>query len=408
MATKTSETYVWEGINNKGAKVSGEIDSSSMAMAKAELRSQGISPSKMKKKPKGLFSSGKEKGKKLKPGDIAVILRQVSTMLGAGIAVVQTLDLLGQGQTNPTAKKVILDIKSEVESGQPFSKALRKYPMYFTSLYCNLLEAGEQSGSLDEMLDRVATYAEKTESLKKKIKKALVYPVAVIIVALLISTGLLLFVVPRFQEIFASFGAELPLPTQMVINLSEMVQSYWWLFLTVIVGSVVGLRTAYRKNPKVEEAMDKFSLKIPIIGVILEKAAVARFARTLSITFAAGLPLTDALTAVAGATGNVLFAKGTMRIREEVTTGQKIQKSMHDTGLFPLLVVQMVGIGEESGSLEFMLSKVADFFEEDVDNAVDNLSALLEPVIMVVLGGIVGGLIVALYLPIFKLGDVIK
>ena len=399
------DTYVWHGTNAKGETLTGEIAAASLILAKAEIRRQGINIKTVNKKSQGLFSGGK--GKKLSAADVSIILRQTSTMINAGIPIVQALDMLGQAQTNPTGKTVIQSIKADIESGTQFAKSLRKYPQYFSSLTCNLLEAGEQSGSLDKMLDRVATYNEKTESLKKRIKKALTYPAAVIGIAILITIGLLIYVVPTFKDVFKSFNAELPTPTLVVIALSDFMKKFWWLFLGGSIGGIYAIVQAYKKNPKFEEKLDRFSLKLPILGAILEKAAIARFARTLSTTFAAGLPLVDALQTVAGATGNVLFSKATLKIREDVSAGQKIHRAMSDTHLFPPLVVQMVGIGEESGSLEFMLAKVADFYEEDVDNAVDNLSSLLEPLIMVVLGTLIGGLVVAMYLPIFKLGGII-
>ncbi len=398
--------YLWQGHNAKGDKLKGEISAISLIVAKAEVQRLGIRLKSVKKKPLGLFS--KDKHKKLTPSDNALILRQFSTLLNAGIPIVQSLDMVGQAQVNLLGKKMLLSLKADIESGTPFSTALRKYPDNFTALTCNLLSAGEQSGTLDHMLERVAVYAEKNESLKKKIKKALTYPAAVISMALLITSGLLIFIIPTFKQVFDGFNAELPAATRAVIALSDGLRQYGWIALIGFLLSFYLLKNRYKKNSAFVEKIDTFSLKLPIVGTILEKAAIARFARTLATTFAAGLPLVDALQSVAGATGNIIYKNATLRIRDEVSSGQKIQRAMSHTHLFPPLVVQMVGIGEGSGSLELMLGKVADFYEEEVDHTVNNLSTLLEPILMLILGVLVGGLVIAMYLPLFKLGAVIR
>ncbi len=403
--TGKTQVFLWEGTDKRRNRVSGEIISTDPTLAKAELRQQGIVPLKIKKKPTPLFSGLRKD--KIKSVDIAVFTRQLSTMMSAGIPIVQGLEILSKGTGNTKLQALITILKVDIESGVSFSDALQKHPLYFNKLYCNLSRAGEQSGSLDEMLVRIASYREKIESLKAKIKKALYYPAAVIIIAFLITAGLLIFVVPQFEQVFQGFGADLPVATRFVITMSEAFQDYWFIIFIGIGAATSLFITTRRRSENFAFATDKFMLKLPIIGDILQKAAIARFARTLSITFAAGLPLVDALQSVSGATGNMLYANATLKIRDEVATGKQIQKSMSNTGLFPTMVTQMVGVGEESGSLEFMLSKIADFFEEDVDNAVNSLSSLLEPLIMVILGVIIGGLVIAMYLPIFKLGSVI-
>lgn len=396
--------FVWEGTNRRGEVVNGEITAISVGYVKAQLRHQGITPKKVRKKFKSFFRSG---AKRIKTKDITFFSRQMATMLTAGIPLVQAFDIVARGTTNTSLRNLILDIKSNVEAGSTFSEALKKHPRHFNELYQSLVHAGEQSGSLDIILSKVATYKEKTESLKGKIKKALFYPASVVIVAFVVTAAMLIFVVPQFQQLFQNFGAELPAMTRGIIHLSDFFQRYWWLVFGSIGFGIYTLIEARKRNPKVAHACDRTLLQIPIIGQILEKAAIARFSRTLAITFAAGLPLVDALKSVAGATGNILFANATHQIRESVATGQQMQVAMRNTNRFPNMVVQMVAIGEESGALEQMLTKVADFHEEEVDNAVESLSSLLEPAIMVFLGVIVGGLVVAMYLPIFKLGSVI-
>lgn len=402
---RKSELYIWRGHNDKGEKLNGELSAASLILAKATIRRQGITLQSIRKKQRSLFVN--RRSKKLKPSDISLLLRQLATLLNAGIPVVQALEMVEETQANDTGKKMLLAIKTNIASGTPFSKALRHYPENFSALNCNLLAAGEQAGALDHMLERVASYAEKSESLKKKIKKALTYPLAVLSIAILITAGLLIFIIPTFKEVFAGFNAELPTATRAVIALSDTIRHYGWIAVIGLVLSFYLLKNGYQKNPAWVEKIDRYSLRLPIIGAILEKAAIARFARTLATTFAAGLPLVDALQSVAAATGNFIFNKATLNIRDEVSQGLKIQRAMSNTHLFPPLVVQMIGVGEDSGSLELMLNKVADFYEEDVNHAVDNLSALLEPLLMVILGVLIGGLVIALYLPLFKLGAVI-
>lgn len=396
--------YIWEGKNQSSEKVNGVIDARSIAIAKLELRKQGIIVKKIIRKRKPLFNRA---SKKIKQADITIFSRQLATMIQAGIPLVQSFDIVAKGQSNPRMKDLIEEIKKDVESGLMLAEALGKHPKLFNELFCNLVDAGEKSGALDIMLDKVATYKEKIETIKKKIKKALTYPLAVVAIAFLITAGLLIFVVPQFESLFEGFGADLPALTRGVINLSELFQSYWYLIFSALAGFVYGFIYARQHSLSFAHTVDRYLLKMPVVGIILEKAAIARFARTLSITFAAGLPLVEALKSVAGATGNIIYAEATDKIREEVSSGQQMQFAMENTHLFPNMVIQMVAIGEESGALEQMLSKVADFYEEEVDNAVDALSSLLEPIIMAILGVLVGGLVVAMYLPIFQLGAVV-
>lgn len=395
--------FLWEGSDRRGTRIKGESRSASPAMVKADLRRQGINPIKVRKKPKPLFG-GK---KKITPKDIAIFSRQLATMIGAGVPLVQGLDIVGRGHENPAMQELLLSVKADIEGGSNLTDALSKHPRYFDALFCNLVRAGEHAGILDSLLDKIATYKEKTEALKGKIKKALFYPTAVVIMAVIVTSILLLFVVPTFQNLFNSFGANLPAFTQMVINLSEWMQHWWWLVLLGMIACVTAFTQAKRRSRGFVEFLDRSVLKIPVIGEILNKAAIARFARTLGTMFAAGVPLVEALDSVAGATGNSVYTKAVNRVRENVSTGQQLQLSMQQTGLFPNMVVQMVAIGEESGALDSMLGKVADFYEEEVDNAVDGLSSLLEPLIMAVLGVLVGGLVIAMYLPIFKMGSVV-
>lgn len=403
-STSTLISYQWEGINRSGEKINGVVEANSLAIAKAELRKQGVITKKIRKKRKSLFS---KKSKKIKQVDISVFSRQLATMIEAGIPLVQAFDIVAKGQSNARMKDLILLIKRDVESGLTLAEALGKHPAYFNELFCNLVDAGEKSGSLEIMLDKVATYKEKVETIKKKIKKALTYPMAVMVIAFLVTAGLLIFVVPQFESLFKGFGADLPGLTRGVVTLSVFFQAYWYIMFGAIGGLIYGFIYARNHSSKFAYGVDRVMLKFPIVGTILEKAAIARFARTLSITFAAGLPLVEALKSVSGATGNILFAEATHKIREEVSSGQQMQVAMENTKLFPNMVIQMIAIGEESGALEQMLSKVADFYEEEVDNAVDALSSLLEPMIMSILGVLVGGLVVAMYLPIFKLGSVV-
>ncbi len=399
-----AHVFSWEGTDRKGQKVTGETRSPNTAMVRAELRRQGVNPTKVRKKAAPLFGQRK---KKITSGDIAVFSRQLATMLAAGVPVVQSFDIVGRGHENPSMQDLILSIKADVESGTAMAEALRKHPLYFDDLFCNLVEAGEAAGVLDSLLDKIATYKEKTESLKAKIKKALFYPAAVIIVAIVVTAIIMIFVIPQFKELFKSFGADLPAFTLLVIAVSEFMQKWWWLLLGAAIGAAYGTGAYYKRSRKFRELMDRGILKMPIIGSIMHKAALARFSRTLSTVFAAGVPLVDALESVAGATGNIVYSNAVLRMREDVATGQSLQLTMRQQQMFPHMVIQMTAIGEESGSLDDMLSKVADFYEEEVDNAVDALSSLLEPMIMVIIGGLVGSLVIAMYLPIFKMAAVV-
>jgi len=398
------DIFAWEGTDKKGKKVKGESNAANPAMVKADLRRQGILPVKVRKKS-ALFASAKKK--KILPKDIAIFTRQLSTMMGAGVPLVQSFEIIGRGHENPSMQEMIMAIKTDVESGATLADTLRKHPLHFDELVCNLVAAGEQAGILEGLLDKIATYKEKTEAMKAKIKKALTYPAAVVVVAFIVTAILLIFVVPTFEELFQGFGADLPAFTQMVIHLSEWMQANWWLVILGIAGAVYGFKEGKRRSPKFAHTLDRLVLKAPIFGEIVTKAIIARFARTMSTMFAAGVPMVEAMESVAGAAGNELYKEGILDMRDNVATGQQLQLTMQQTGLFPNMVVQMVAIGEESGSLDGMLAKVADFYEEEVDNAVDNLSSLLEPMIMGILGVLVGGLIVAMYLPIFKMGSVV-
>ena len=394
--------FQWEGTDNRGNKIRGKSIAASEAAVRAELRKQGVVPIKIRKE----FSLFKSQGT-VTPYDIAIFSRQLATMLTAGIPLVQAFEIVGSGHDNPAMQKLILTVKGDLESGTALGEALGKHPLHFDDLYINLVTAGEQAGSLDTLLDKVATYKEKTEAIKKKIKKALFYPAAVLVVAVIVTMILLIFVIPQFESLFKGFGADLPAFTRMVIDLSEFVQTKGWLVGIVVGGGIAFYMYTRKRSRRLREIEDRVMLKMPIIGNILEKAAIARFARTLSTMFSAGVPLVEALQSVAGATGNVLYEKGVMAIRDEVSTGQRLQRAMENTQLFPNMVIQMIAVGEESGSLDEMSAKVADFYEADVDNAVDSMSSLLEPLIMAILGVLVGGLVIAMYLPIFKMGAVI-
>ncbi|KPA88368.1 type II secretory pathway, component PulF [Pseudomonas asplenii] len=405
MATKAVKisTYAWEGTDKKGTKVSGELTGHNPALVKAQLRKQGINPGRVRKKGSSLFS----KGKRIKPLDIALFTRQMATMMKAGVPLLQSFDIIAEGFDNPNMRKLVDDIKQEVAAGNSFATSLRKKPEYFDDLYCNLVDAGEQAGALESLLSRVATYKEKTEALKAKIRKAMNYPIAVILVAIVVSGILLIKVVPQFQAIFAGFGAELPAFTLMVIGLSQILQDWWWVVILGLGGGIYGLIRAHKTSERFRNWMDRTLLKIPIVGPIIYKSAVARFARTLSTTFAAGVPLVEALDSVSGATGNVVFRNAVNRVKQDVSTGMQLNFSMRTTGVFPSMALQMTAIGEESGALDDMLDKVASYYETEVDNSVDSLTSLMEPLIMAVLGVIVGGLVIAMYLPIFKLGQVV-
>jgi type IV pilus assembly protein PilC len=394
--------YNWEGKDKKGNKVRGRILAVNENAVRAELRRQAIVPIKIRKQT-SLFRSGG----KITPGDIAIFSRQLATMLASGIPLVQAFEIVGVGHDKPAMQKLILDIKVNIEGGSSLHESLKKHPLYFDDLYVNLVEAGEQAGALETLLDKVATYKEKTEALKKKIKKALFYPAAVLAVAVIVTLILLIFVIPQFESLFRGFGADLPAFTRLVIEMSRFVQDKGWL-LGLVVGAGVFTFMYFKKRSRpLRQFLDRMSLKIPIVGPILVKAAIARYARTLSTMFSAGVPLVEAMESVAGATGNIVYEVAVLRMRDEVATGQRLQRAMENTGLFPNMVVQMIAVGEESGSLDAMAAKVADFYELEVDTAVDALSSLLEPLIMAILGVLVGGLVIAMYLPIFKLGAVI-
>ena len=403
--TKASvvHTFKWKGINRKGGKISGELQGISAIEIKSELRKQGVNVTRVQKVPKPLFTFGNN----IRPMDIALISRQIATMLGAGVPLVQTLSLIAHGTDKAPLRQLISAVSNDISTGTPMSKALRAHPKYFDDLYCDLVDAGEQSGALDTIYDRIAIYKEKSEALKSKIKKAMFYPTAVLVVAGLVTLLLLLFVIPQFKDIFAGFGAELPAFTLFVLHISDLVREYWYLIGIFFFVSVWAFKKTYARSEKLRNQCDKLQLRIPVISTILKKAAVARFARTLSTTFAAGIPLVDALISASGASGNYVYRHAITKIRFEVMAGMQMNVAMKMTGVFPEMLSQMVMIGEESGNLDSMLSKVADIYEQQVDDAVDALTSLLEPFIMVVLGIIVGGLIVAMYLPIFQLGSVI-
>src|SRR6266436_3398875 len=401
-AIKRDVAFAWQGRDKRGNRVKGKSLAPDEPALRAELRRQGIAPSRIRKQSKALRAGGK-----VKPEDIAVFSRQLATMLAAGIPLVQSFEIVGNGHEKAAMQKLILDIKADVEGGTSLHESLGRHPLYFDDLFVNLVQAGEQAGALETLLDKVATYKEKTEALKKKVKKALFYPAAVLVVAVIVTVILLIFVIPQFESLFKGFGADLPAFTQMVINLSRFVQSEGVFLAMVVAGAIATFRYFYKRSRKMRETMDRWMLKFPIIGPILNKSAIARYARTLSTMFAAGVPLVEALESVAGATGNIVYENAVMRMRDEVATGQRLQRAMESTGLFPNMVIQMIAVGEESGSLDEMSSKVATFYEAEVDNAVDAMSSLLEPLIMAILGVLVGGLVIAMYLPIFKLGQVV-
>jgi type IV pilus assembly protein PilC len=400
---KRDVPFSWEGRDKKGTRVKGKSLAPDEAALRADLRRQGIAPSRIRKQSKAFAS----KGGKVKPEDIAVFARQLATMLAAGIPMVQAFEIVGNGNDKPAMQKLILDIKADVEGGTSLHEALGKHPLQFDDLFVNLVQAGEQAGALESLLDKVATYKEKTEALKKKVKKALFYPTAVLVVAVIVTVILLIFVIPQFESLFKGFGADLPAFTQMVINLSRFVQADG-VFIAMVVGAGIFTFSYFHKRSRaMRQFLDRMALKFPIIGPILNKSAIARYARTLSTMFAAGVPLVEALESVAGATGNIVYEDAVMKMRDEVATGQRLQRAMENTGLFPNMVIQMIAVGEESGSLDAMSAKVATFYEAEVDNAVDSMSSLLEPLIMAILGVLVGGLVIAMYLPIFKLGSVV-
>lgn len=397
------ESYIWEGKDRKGNKTKGELTGANLALVKAQLRKQGIIPQKVRKKPKPLFGGSK----KITPFDIAMLTRQLATMMKAGVPLVQSFDIVADGLENKGLQELVMSLRNDISSGTSFAGALRKHPKHFDELYCNLVDSGEKSGALEAMLDRVATYLEKTENLKKKVKKAMTYPIAVIVVAIIVTAILLVKVVPQFESLFQGFGADLPVFTQMVIHISEWLQSWWFAVLLGIVGFIFIFRESRRRSRAFSDLVDKYMLKLPIVGEILDKSAVAKFGRVLSTTFAAGVPLVDALDSVAGATGNAVYRDAILNIKTDVASGTQLQASMRQQDVFPVMAVQLTAIGEESGNLDEMLGKVAEHYERVVDDMVDNLTALMEPMIMAVLGVLVGGLIIAMYLPIFQMGQVV-
>jgi len=404
-ATAVKQTiYAWQGTDKAGNKTKGELPGVSQALVKAQLRKQGINPTKVKKKAKDLFGTRKQK---INPGDIAVFSRQLATMMKAGIPLVQSFEIVADSLENASMAALVRQVRDDVAAGNNFADSIRKHPRYFNDLFCNLVESGEQSGALETMLDRVATYKEKTEALKSKIKKAMNYPIAVVAVAIVVTGLLLVKVVPQFAETFSSFGAELPAFTLFVLKLSDIAIAHWWKVLIGILLLSYCFTEARIRSKGFADAVDKTTLKLPVIGPIVEKSCYARFTRTLATTFSAGVPLVEALDSVAGATGNIVYSTATRRIRDDITTGQQLNFAIRNTGLFPAMITQMVGIGEESGALDSMLDKCASYYEAEVDNAVDGLTSLMEPLIMSVLGTLIGGLMIAMYLPIFQLGQVI-
>lgn len=404
-AAKKEVMFVWEGKDKQGKLVKGELAGMSDALVKAKLRRQNINPLKVKKKPKPLLGGG---GKtKITPKDITVFSRQLATMMSSGVPLVQAFEIVGRGHENAGMQELILGVKGDVEAGNSLVDALRKRPLQFNDLYCNLIEAGEHAGILEAILHKLATYMEKTEALKSKIKAALFYPAAVVVVAGIVVTILMIFVIPQFQSLFEGFGADLPTLTQFLVDTSNLFVKWWWAMFGAIGLTIYGLLELHKRSRPFAQGMERVMLKIPVLGVVLEKAAIARFARTLETMFAAGTPLVEAMTSVAGACGNIVFYDACMRIRDEISTGTQLQASMRETGLFPNMVVQMVAIGEESGSIDTMLGKVADWYEQEVDDAVDAMTSLLEPAIMAFLGVVIGGIVIGMYLPIFKMGQVV-
>ncbi|GAB1387029.1 type II secretion system F family protein [Melaminivora sp.] len=405
MATAASRdikdaVFEWEGKDRSGKIVRGEVRASGENQVKATLRRQGVLPTKIKKRRM-------RAGKKIKPKDIALFTRQMATMMKAGVPLLQSFDIVGRGNSNPSVTKLLNDIRADVETGTALNQAFRKYPMYFDTLYCNLVEAGEAAGILEALLDRLATYMEKTEAIKAKIRSALMYPISVVVVAFVVVTIIMIFVIPAFKEVFSSFGADLPAPTLLVMGISEFFVAYWWLIFGVIGGGFYFFMQAWRRSERMQQSMDRLLLKLPIFGELINKSAVARWTRTLSTMFAAGVPLVEALDSVGGASGNYVYSSATEKIQQEVSTGTSLTAAMGNANVFPSMVLQMTAIGEESGALDHMLGKAADFYEEEVDEMVAGLSSLMEPIIIVFLGTIIGGIVVSMYLPIFKLGQVV-
>jgi len=392
--------FEWEGKDRNGKQVRGEMRAGGENQVKSALRRQGVMPTKIKKRRMSA-------GKRIRPKDMAIFTRQLATMMKAGVPLLQAFDIVGRGNPNPSVTRLLNDIRSDVETGTSLSVAFRKYPLYFDALYCNLVEAGEAAGILDQLLDRLAVYMEKTEAMKSKIKSALMYPIAVLVVAFIVTAVIMIFVVPSFKEVFTSFGADLPAPTLVVIAMSEFFVSYWWLIFGGLGGGLYFFMQAWQRNKKVQIFMDKLMLKLPIFGVLVEKSSIARWTRTLATMFAAGVPLVEALDSVGGAAGNYVFESATIKIQQEVSTGTALTAAMTNVNLFPSMVLQMCAIGEESGSIDHMLGKAADFYESEVDDMVAGISSLMEPIIIVILGTVIGGIVIAMYLPIFKLGQVV-
>lgn len=405
MATEKSKkikdfVFEWEGKDRNGKQVRGETRAVGEHQVQAMLRRQGVLPAKIKKRRM-------RAGKSIKPKDLAIFTRQLATMMKAGVPLLQAFDIVGRGNPNPSVTKLLNDIRTDVETGTSLSTAFRKFPLYFDNLYCNLIEAGESAGILDQLLDRLAVYMEKTEAIKSKIKSALMYPISVLIVAFVVTAVIMIFVVPAFKEVFSNFGADLPAPTLAVIAISEIFVSYWWLIFGGLFGGFYFFMQAWRRNEKMQHVMDRIMLKMPIFGVLVDKSCIARWTRTLSTMFAAGVPLVEALDSVGGAAGNSVYEIATKKIQQEVSTGTALTVAMTNTSLFPSMVLQMCSIGEESGSIDHMLGKAADFYEAEVDDMVAGISSLMEPIIIVILGTVIGGIVVAMYLPIFKLGQVV-
>jgi len=395
--------FNWEGLDKKGKKLQGVTEAISVAYVNAMLRRQGVNPTKVRKQTKSIFQTKK----KITPKDISIFTRQFATMVESGIPIVQGIEIVAKGHENPSVQQLLTAVKQDIESGTTLSAALGKHKLYFDALYCNLVQAGEQAGILDDILQKVATYKEKIEAIKGKIKSALFYPAAVIVVAFIVTAILLIFVIPQFESMFKGFGAELPALTQFVVELSRGMRQWWWLIFGSLGGSVAFIAYTYKRSEKMQHMVDRLVLRAPVVGQIVKKATIARYARTLGTMFAAGVPLVESLDSVAGAAGNRVYYEGVNAIKNEVSTGTHLRVAMEHTGLFPNMVVQMVAIGEESGELDKMLGKVADFYEQEVDDAVDSLSSLIEPMIMAFLGVVVGGLVIAMYLPIFKLAAVV-
>jgi type IV pilus assembly protein PilC len=401
---KKADMYAWEGMDKAGKRVKGELSGQSEALVKATLRRQGINPIKVKKKSKPLLGGGKSK---ISPKDITVFSRQLATMMSSGVPLVQAFEIVGRGHENPGMQELILGIKADVEAGNNLTDALSKRPLQFNQLYCNLVEAGEHAGILEAILHKLATYMEKTEALKSKIKSALFYPAAVLVAAAIVVSILMIFVIPQFADLFKNFGADLPALTQLLVDCSNFFVAWWWLIFLVAGGTIFGLMEIKQRSIAVQHFLDRAVLKMPVLGVVMEKGAIARFARTLETMFAAGTPMVEAMTSVAGACGNIVFYDATMKMKDEISTGTQLQASMRDSGLFPNMVIQMVAIGEESGAIDTMLGKVADWYEQEVDDAVEGLTSLLEPLIMAFLGALIGTIIIGMYLPIFQMGSVV-